>query len=181
MTILISGGSKNGKTGFAQELAVRLSSNKNRCYVATMIPFDDEDQGRIARHIADRAGMGFETLELPRDIAACLTRARPGATFLIDSLTALLLNEMFPDSHGADADPDATARCRAGLLRVAREAKNAVFVTDYLYSDAMRYDAFTENYRASLASLDRALAAACDVVIELCAGIAIVHKGALPK
>ena len=180
MNVLISGGSKNGKSAFAQQVAATLSPDGNRCYVATMIPYDGEDRARVARHVADRAGMGFRTLEIPRDIAACLTAGGRDATFLIDSVTALLLNEMYPVSHGGEADGDAAARCRAGLTRVAAEAKNAVFVTDYIYSDAMRYDAFTENYRADLASIDRALAAVCGVVLELCAGNVIVHKGVWP-
>ena len=181
MNVLISGGCKNGKTSFAQDIAVKLSSEGNRYYVATMIPYDGEDRERIARHIEDRAGMGFATLEVPRDIASCLSLAKPDATFLVDSVTALLLNELFPKTHNGEADPDAVDRCRTGLLNLAEGAKNAVFVTDYIYSDAMRYDAFTENYRASLAALDCALAEVCDVVIELCAGNVIFHKGGLPE
>ncbi|MBQ7982456.1 MAG: bifunctional adenosylcobinamide kinase/adenosylcobinamide-phosphate guanylyltransferase [Clostridia bacterium] len=181
MNVLISGGCKNGKTGFAQDIAVMLSRGGNRYYVATMIPFDGEYHDRIARHIDDRAGLGFATLEVPRDIASCLTLAKPDATFLVDSVTALLLNELFPESHNGKADPGAVDRCRTGLLKLAEGAKNAVFVTDYIYSDAMRYDAFTENYRAALASLDRALAEVCDTVIELCAGNVIFHKGGLPE
>ncbi len=181
MNVLISGGCKNGKTSFAQDIAVRLSPEGNRYYVATMIPYDGEDRERIARHIEDRAGMGFATLEVPRDIASCLTLAKPDATFLMDSVTALLLNELFPATHNGEADPEAVNRCRAGLLKLAEGAKNAVFVTDYIYSDAIRYDEFTENYRASLAALDRALAEVCDVVIELCAGNVIFHKGGLPE
>ena len=181
MNILISGGCKNGKTSFAQDIAVRLSQEEKRYYVATMIPYDGEDRERIRRHIEDRAGMGFGTLEVPRDIASCLTLAEPDATFLVDSVTALLLNELFPADHNGEADPDAVDRCRTGLLKLAEGAKNAVFVTDYIYSDAIRYDEFTENYRASLASLDCALAEVCDVVIELCAGNVIFHKGGLPE
>ena len=177
MNVLISGGCKNGKTGFAQDIAVRLSPERNRYYVATMIPYDGEDRERIARHIEDRAGMGFATLEVPRNIASCLTRAEPNATFLVDSITALLLNELFPETHNGEADPNAVNRCREGLLTLAKGAQNAVFVTDYLYSDAMRYDEFTEHYRASLAALDCALAEVCDLVIELCAGNVIFHKG----
>lgn len=179
MNVLLSGGSKNGKTGLAQEIACRLSGTGKRYYVATMIPYDDEDRARIARHIAERAEMGFETLEIGRSIASCLDAGDPDGTFLIDSVTALLANEMF-SSHSGDADPEAVSRCRAGLLEVTRRAGNAVFVTDYIYSDAIRYDTFTENYRAALASLDCALAEACDTVIELCAGNRIFHKGALP-
>ncbi|MGN1073829.1 MAG: bifunctional adenosylcobinamide kinase/adenosylcobinamide-phosphate guanylyltransferase [Eubacteriales bacterium] len=181
MNVLISGGCKNGKTGFAQEIARKLSGSGKRYYVATMIPYDDEDRSRIRHHIDDRAGMGFETLEIGRGIASCLDIAAPDSTFLVDSTTALLLNEMFPETYSQEADPRAAERCRDGLIRLAASAWNAVFVTDYLYSDAKRYDSFTENYRASLASIDRALAQVCDTVIELCAGNVICHKGALPE
>ena len=178
MNVLISGGCKNGKSGFAQDVAVKLSANGRRYYVATMIPFDDEDRKRIKLHIADRADMGFETLEIGRDIASCLEKAKENGTFLIDSITALLLNELF-SSHGGDADPEAVDRCIHGLSEIVRKAESAVFVTDYIYSDAFRYDEFTENYRASLATLDRFLAKECDTVIELCAGNVIFHKGEL--
>lgn len=181
MNILISGGCKNGKTGFAQDIALRLSGGGKRYYVATMVPYDGEDRARIKNHIADREGMGFETLEISRDIASCLSLAEAGGTFLVDSITALLLNELFPDTHSADADFGGVERCRRGLLEVAANAGNAVFVTDYIYSDAIRYDSFTENYRAALASLDRALAEVCGTVIELCAGNVIFHKGGLPE
>lgn len=179
MNVLISGGCKNGKSNFAQDIAVKLSSEGNRYYIATMIPYDKEDHDRIAHHIKDRANLGFTTLELPRNISSCLTLAKPNATFLVDSITALLLNEMFPETHTVEADPNAVNRCLIDLLTLTKEAKNAVFVTDYIYSDAIRYDAFTENYRACLATLDCALAKECDVVIELCAGNIIFHKGEL--
>ncbi|MBQ6118000.1 MAG: bifunctional adenosylcobinamide kinase/adenosylcobinamide-phosphate guanylyltransferase [Clostridia bacterium] len=41
MNVLISGGCKNGKTAFAQDIAVKLSKNGHRYYVATMLPYDD--------------------------------------------------------------------------------------------------------------------------------------------
>jgi adenosylcobinamide kinase/adenosylcobinamide-phosphate guanylyltransferase len=176
MNILISGGCKNGKSGLAQELASRLAKGGEKYYVATMIPYDEEDRERINKHIIDRSGMGFETLEIGSDIGRCLGQGRNG-TFLIDSVTALLTNEMFSEENGWEPDPDAGKRCVDGLLDVANGAENAVFVTDYIYSDAIRYDDVTERYRASLAEIDRALAAVCDTVIELCAGNMIFHKG----
>ncbi|MBQ7661409.1 MAG: bifunctional adenosylcobinamide kinase/adenosylcobinamide-phosphate guanylyltransferase [Clostridia bacterium] len=178
MNILISGGCKNGKTAFAEDIAVRLSAAGDRYYVATMVPFDGEDRARIARHIAERADKGFQTIEQGRDIAGCLTRANRGGTFLIDSTTALLVNEMFPFA-GKSVDDGAANRCIAGLCEIAKTAKNAVFVTDYLYADAARYDASTENFRAALAAVDRALAAVCDTVVELCVTNVICHKGGL--
>ena len=179
MNVLISGGSKNGKSSFAQDIAVKLSGGSRKYYVATMIPYDDEDRARIARHIVDRAGLGFETLETARNIGSVFDTADESGTFLIDSTTALLLNEMYPDSNYESSDPGACQRSIEGLLTIAERAGNAVFVSDYIYSDAARYDSFTESYRADLAAIDRAMAAACDTVIELCAGNVIVHKGRL--
>lgn len=195
MNVLISGGCKNGKTGFALKTADRLACGKNKYYVATMIPCDDEDRDRINRHIAERADMGFKTLEVSRNIGSCIEMAGENGTFLIDSITALLLNEMFSfnnreaenvegtkndegteDSNGTENN-EAVARCIRGLKKILERARNAVFVTDYIYSDAVRYDAVTENYRASLAAIDRFLAKECDVVIELCAGARFEHKG----
>ena len=180
MTVLLSGGNKNGKSGYAQDIAVKLADGGKLYYVATMIPYDDEDRARVARHIENRAGMGFETLEAGRNIQNIFDAADENGTFLIDSTTALLLNEMYPDSHFEQADSEAASRCISGLLEVASRAGNAVFVSDYIYSDAARYDDFTEEYRRSLASIDRALARTCDTVIEVCAGNLIVHKGELP-
>ena len=179
MIVFLSGGAKNGKTALAEDIAVKLSGEGVRYYVATMIPWDDEDRARIARHVEERAEKGFGTLEVGRDIGSCIGRGGRNATYLVDSITALLLNEMYPDTFEKEADPGAAERCRAGLLQLGGEAENAVFVSDYLYSDAARYDDFTENYRRDLASIDRLLAGLCDVVIEMTAGIPVFRKGGL--
>ena len=173
MKILISGGCKNGKTALALKIAEKLGKNRKRYYVAAMIPYDDEDRARIKRHIAEREGRGFITLEIGRDIASCLQDEN--GVYLIDSVTALLTNEMFlPDGT---VDTASEKRCTDGLLTVACKAHDAIFVTDDIFSDAERYDEITEAYRISLAALNRALAKECDTVIELCAGNMIIHKG----
>lgn len=74
MRVFLSGGAKNGKSGYAQHLAVQLAQGGKHYYVATMIPVDEEDRERIRHHIADRAGMGFETIECGTDILSCLNR-----------------------------------------------------------------------------------------------------------
>ena len=181
MIAFITGGAKNGKSSLAQELAVRLSGGGKHYYLATMIPCDQEDRERIAHHIADRDGMGFETVEQGRDIAACLTKADPHGTFLLDSVTALLLNELYPDPSTWKLDPTAPERCEKGLRELCGKAANIVLVSDYIYSDAARYDPETEIYRKGLARLDRCLAGLADTVIEVSAGNLIFHKGGLPQ
>lgn len=177
MNIFICGGCKNGKSALAQELAVRLSQDKPRFYVATMIATDEEDRMRIRKHIADRAGLGFETLEIGRGIADCLGENADKATYLIDSVTALLANEMFYDNS---VDSGAFERCRQELLNVLKTAKNTVIVSDYIFSDAARFDTLTEQYRQALGALHCSLANACDTVVEMCTENVMMHKGELP-
>ena len=183
MKIFVSGGAKNGKSSFAQNKAAELAADgRPLYYIATMIPTDDEDRARIRRHVEDRDGMGFITLEQPRDIAGLLEpgdgerRADPSGVFLLDSVTALLANEMFRD--GA-YDPEAGEKVAEDLTRFCALAEDAVFVSDYIYSEARRFDEFTENYRRSLALVDRRLAALCDAVCEVCYGTVLCRKGTI--
>ena len=112
MTALIVGGSKSGKSSLAQQLAVELAGDGKRYYLATMLPRDGEDLARIARHLEDRAGMGFETVEQGKNLPGCLSRADRSGTFLLDSVTALLTNEFFPPER--DYAPDHAAGQRVG-------------------------------------------------------------------
>lgn len=180
MTVLLSGGAKNGKSGLAQEIALALANGGKHYYVATMIPCDEEDYARIRRHLAEREGMGFETLECGTDILSCLEKGDPKGTFLLDSVTALFLNELYPDHTTWEPDETAAKRCAEELCKLTASVGNAVFVSDAIYADAAHYDDFTELYRKGLALIDCALASVCDTVIELSAGNRIVHKGRWP-
>lgn len=178
MTVFLSGGAKNGKSSLAQDLAVRLSGDGPRYYVATMIPVDEEDRQRIRNHVADRAGLGFRTVECGRNILSCLDEVDRNGTFLLDSVTALLMNEMFRENG---IDKDAGSRCAGELAAFARSVKNAVIVSDAIYTDAARYDEITELYRSALAAADRSVAEACDTVIEMVAGQPVIYKGGMPE
>ena len=107
MTFFISGGAKSGKSSLAQDLAVALANGGKHYYVATMISTGAEDDERIRRHIADRDGMGFETVECFTDIMACLKTADKEGAFLVDSVTALMQNAMFPMEKNYEMDLDA--------------------------------------------------------------------------
>ncbi len=175
MHTLISGGCKNGKSLYAQRVA--QAAGRPLYYLATMISTGAEDDARIARHLRERAGWGFETLECGRNILKCLELADASGSFLLDSVTALLANEMF-DPGGFDEG--AGRRVAEELAELVRRTKNVVFVSDYLYSDAQIFDEWTENYRRGLAWVDRQLAKCCDNVLEVASGIVICHKGVRP-
>ena len=88
MNIFISGGCKNGKSMYAQKLAKEMADARGRAlyYIATMIPTDEEDHKRIEKHIDDRCGWGFKTLEQGINICDLLkTNIDPQGAFLLDS------------------------------------------------------------------------------------------------
>lgn len=180
MTIFLSGGAKNGKSSLAQRLAAQLAGARPHYYVATMRPVDDEDNLRIALHRADRAGLGFETVECAENIREILEKTDKRGVFLLDSVTALFQNELFGGAPDFALDERAAARVAEDLCFLCDEVTDIVFVSDFLYADAERYDAVTEAFRRGLAHIDRALAARCDAVAELCGGIVTMHKGVLP-
>ncbi|MDO4546199.1 MAG: bifunctional adenosylcobinamide kinase/adenosylcobinamide-phosphate guanylyltransferase [Bacillota bacterium] len=172
MNVFISGGCKNGKSYHAQRIAKEQSEQlkKPLYYIATMIPGDEEDRARIRRHISEREGWGFTTIEQGKNLTAILKDESVDKTgvFLLDSVTALLDNEMF-DANG-NLDPQAAGRIKRDVLDFAEATGNTVFVSDYIYSDACRYSPTVEEYRKSLATIDRALAACCGQVIEVAFG-----------
>lgn len=174
MTVFISGGAKCGKSSIAQDVAVKLAAGERLYYVATMIPGGAEDDERIRRHLAERAGMGFETVECFRNIASMMDKE---GTFLVDNITSLMQNTMFPSENDYKMDISAAETCVKELVEFAGTVRHAVFVSDYIYSDAARYSNSTECYRKCLADADRALARVCDVVMEVAGGIPIFHKG----
>ena len=124
MRILLIGGGKSGKSTMAQRLAAALSGDAPRYYWATMTPHDDEDLARIHRHVADRAGMDFITVERSFDLPAALPALDRHGTVLFDSVTACLSEQMFPGpgaappaaaGGGKQAEPACFRRSRKGL------------------------------------------------------------------
>lgn len=207
MKIYISGGAKNGKSAWAEERARKLAAGRPLYYVATMLPADGEDLGRIARHVASRAGKGFITIERSCDLsglfggscgavdgpgegrpAGCPAlgagggsasgpglRVDPDAVFLVDSVTALLANRMFPP--GGRPDPEAAEKTAGDLLTFAGRAADCLFVSDYIFSEARHFDDLTEAYRAGLALIGLRLARISDIVAEISCGLPLIYKG----
>lgn len=176
MNTFISGGCKNGKSMYAQELAREMANQKEvpLYYIATMIPKDFEDDNRVIRHREERDGWGFQTVEQGKDICECLNEVDPKGVFLLDSVTALLENEMF-DTNG-NVNLVAGNKVKKDLLEFAKRTGETIFVSDYIYGDALEFAQLTEEYRKSLGYIDRALAEVCPKVIEVSYGSITNHK-----
>lgn len=175
MICLVLGGAKSGKSMYAQNLSKELGNKgDNMYYVATMKPYDEEDLKRIENHLKEREGYGFQTIEVQRNIGDIVNKIEQEDTLLIDSLTSIVTNEMFALN---DFNENVQSNIVSGLKNISKSALNAVMVSDYISSDSIIYDSYTESFRKEIGLLNREVASFCDVVIECVFNNIIIHKG----
>lgn len=174
MIILIIGGSKSSKSFFGELWANKLSSDGNLYYIATMNPYDLEDLKRIEQHIENRKGYGFTTIEQKKDLHNILNVFNNKDTVILDSITSLVTNEMFV---GQDFIEEISDKVSYDINRLSNKVKNLVIVSDYVFSDGIIYDSYTEKFRRQLGHINCNIATFADVVVEACYGSLIYHKG----
>ncbi len=175
MIILLVGGSKSGKSMAAQRYSKILENKEGSLfYLATMKPSDLEDNIRIEQHLIDREGLGFSTIEQDKNIKGTLHKLNSKDTVLLDSITSLVTNEMF---SGNNFYPNVSDKIFNDIKLIGEKIENLIIVTDYLFSDGIIYDNYTETFRKEIGRLNIELAKFSDVVIECSFNNEIIHKG----
>ncbi|MDU5105610.1 MULTISPECIES: bifunctional adenosylcobinamide kinase/adenosylcobinamide-phosphate guanylyltransferase [unclassified Clostridium] len=175
MIILLVGGSKSGKSMAAQGYAKKLENKEGILYyLATMKPSDLEDNSRIERHLLDREGFGFTTIEKDRDLKDIVYKLNNKDTILLDSITSLVTNEMFCEGNFIQ---NISEKIFEDIAFISKKVENLIIVTDYLFSDGIIYDNYTETFRKEIGRLNINLAKFSDIVIECSFNNEIIHKG----
>ena len=169
MICLITGGSGCGKSTWAEKLVRSLPAG-DRVYIATMQVYDRESEIRVQRHRAQRAGLGFRTVECEKDLAAVHVQAK--SVVLLEDLVNLTANEMFDGG-----DPD---RIIPALEDLAVRCGHLVMVTNDLFSDGEPYSPSVQEYMRYLAEINRRAAVLADCVVEMVYSVPVVLKGELP-
>lgn len=173
MEIVITGGAACGKSAHAERILCRHTPKGSRLYMATMQPFGDAGQARIARHRKLRAGKGFETAEQYTDLAH-FTAAKHYDGILLECMTNLLANELFlPEGAGQDA----VSAILEGIDKLKKQCNTLVIVTGEIFSDGEIYSPETMQYIKMLGDINRALFTAADAAAESVCGILIPYKG----
>lgn len=172
MTILVTGGSKSGKSRIAEKIVT--ASALPRYYIATMMPFGEEAGAAIARHRAMRAGKGFVTVERYTDIGA--TELPQRGAVLLECMGNLCANEMF-----SACEPNPVGKILDGMTALAEKCSLLVIVTNQVGEDGILYAPETMQYIRHLGEINQAIAAQADCVIETVVGIPLALKGELPS
>jgi adenosylcobinamide kinase/adenosylcobinamide-phosphate guanylyltransferase len=137
-------------------------------FIATAEAFDAEMGVRIERHKAERACMGFTTIEEPLDLAAALSRC--GEYVLVDCLTMWVNNIIY---RGLDGNFDRMLDAFATGLRGKTEA---VIVTNETGLGNIPADDLTRRYNLLLAQAGRLTAAIADRVELMVSGLPLTVK-----
>lgn len=171
MITLVTGGTKCGKSAYAEKLIDRLSCPKY--YIATSNPVGDEAQEIIARNMEMRIQKKYITLDCPRDIA--YADIPVGSAVLVEYIGKLCANEMYVDGKILRA----ADKIVSGLQLIAAKASELVIVTNAVGSDGISYSPDLMEYIKEMGRIDRRLAEFSDNVIECVYGIPIALKGSV--
>jgi len=167
-TTLIIGGTRSGKSHFAEKIV--SESGKKCVYIATAEIRDEEMRQRVALH-QSRRDVNWQTLEAPLDLVATLKQtATQNTILLVDCLTLWLSNIML-----ANQDIDAASRALCTL--VADPPCDMVLVTNEVGSGIVPDNALARRFRDVAGLLNQHVAARVNNVYLVVAGLPLRLKG----
>ncbi|MBR1592080.1 MAG: bifunctional adenosylcobinamide kinase/adenosylcobinamide-phosphate guanylyltransferase [Ruminococcus sp.] len=171
MTTLVTGGSKCGKSGFAENYLHNFGGRKY--YIATMRPYGEEALRSIGRHRSMRAEKNFVTVEKYTDLHEL--EFPENSAVLLECAGNLLANEMF---SGKDTE-NPVEKILNAFRKISENVSEFVIVSNEVSSDGIVYSEETMRYMRFISEINAKTAEFADNVVECVFGIPIVIKGAL--
>ena len=176
--VLVTGGSRSGKSRFAQDYAEAAAPH--RLFIATCPVIDAEMDARIERHRRDRAGRGWHTVEEQLHPDEAVRRHPDAGVILIDCLTLWVNNRMFHETAGAPMTEDGMGRAAQGLAEACRSHPGVtVLVTNEIGLGIIPDNPLSRRYRDLVGRCNQVIAAAADAVVLAVCGCPLVVKGTL--
>lgn len=143
---LILGPNNSGKSLYAENLAIQ-NIGSPLIYLATMIPQTEENKQRIKKHIQQRDGKGFLTIEEPWNIH--ILDIPHDSVVLLEDASNLLANGIFV--HHSDA-----IECLNRIKLLANNCKKLIIVSIGGLEEG-NFDEETNNYISQLNLLNHSL------------------------
>lgn len=178
---LVFGGARSGKSAHAEALAA--ASGKEVIYVATARAGDDEMAARIARHRAQRSET-WSTAEEPLALGETIARwSAPDTLVLVDCLTIWLSNLLFSEPKdfpdvGKIVPPACFQQERDAFLRALEQAAgDVILVSNEVGMGVIPQGAVSRWFVDEAGRLNQAVAATCERVLWVAAGLPLAFKG----
>ncbi len=164
---LVLGGARSGKSVYAENLV--LASDKPKVYIATGQAFDDEMVERIDEHKA-RRGSEWRTIEAPLDVCGAIVNQCESTSVLFDCMTLWISNLM--------ADERDIVREVEQLCDVIGNLKcDLTIVSNEVGLGIVPENALARKFRDEAGRANQMIAAACNNVVFLAAGLPLNMKG----
>ncbi len=167
--VLVLGGSRSGKTGFGERLAMR--AGETPLYLATAQALDDEMRDRVRLHQEQRHKR-FATLEEPLNLATALRKAAgKHDVILVDCLTLWITNLLGANRNVAQAVDE--------LIKTLREIDTArvILISNEVGLGIVPDNPLARMFRDLAGAAHQQLADICDEVHFVIAGLPMTLKG----
>ena len=171
--ILITGGQRSGKSGYAEELALSLSDHP--VYVATAHIWDEEFRQRVLRH-QERRGPQWTNIEEERELSRYnLT----GRVAVIDCVTLWCTNFFFDRNKPDNEQPtveNALKLLKEEFNRFTNQEATLIFVTNEIGAGGVSTDVIQRRFTDLQGWMNQYIAQKADEVILMVSGIPVKIK-----
>jgi adenosylcobinamide kinase/adenosylcobinamide-phosphate guanylyltransferase len=170
----VLGGCRSGKSGYAQGKVLEAEA-KDRVFVATSEPRDEEMRLRIERHRLDR-GDSWRTVEVRSDLPGAIREhAGKDSVLLVDCLGMWVTNLL-----GEGLEETACRERFVALGEALERAEGPVWlVSNEVGCGIVPHDAVSRSFRDLLGFLNQQVAGIADRVVWMVAGLPVGIKGRL--
>ncbi len=174
--ILVTGGTRSGKSDYAQHLAESLSGP--RLFVATCPKVDPEMDERIKRHQKARADADWETVEEETHLAKVFERLNGAGVCLIDCLTLWVNNLLYSEKTSGEVltEEKIAKDCAELISEIKRSTATVICVTNEIGMGVVPENQTARRYRDLVGCCNRCIAKAADEVVLVTCGIPLTLK-----
>jgi adenosylcobinamide kinase/adenosylcobinamide-phosphate guanylyltransferase len=174
--ILVTGGTRSGKSGYAQNLAESLAGP--RYFVATCPKVDPEMDERIRRHQQMRGEGDWRTIEEEIDLGGIFNRMKHSNVCLIDCLTLWVNNLLFSLEGSREGLTEERLRryCREFIEQAKVFPGTTICVTGEVGMGIVPENAAARLYRDLVGCCNQVIAEAASEVVLVSCGIPLVLK-----
>ena len=172
MIFYIYGGVSSGKSEYAE--AIISESFENKIYLATIENIGDISSERIKKHLLQREGKGFITIEEPGNIKNIDIDTKNN--ILLEDLTNLLANNVFDGSGLRKNFKEITEEVFSDIMTIEKRCNSVFIVGNDIFSTKVNQSKELDIFIECLFSLHKKIIDVADRVVEVVYGLPYNRK-----